>query len=117
MKILRKVGDIRNGFNGLRVVWREEWHFSYQVAAAVLGLPVAWLAGADGIQLVLLASFGCIALAGEVVNTAVEDICNKIQPEFDPHIGAIKDVAQAFVILSGAPYVLLLVWILIRAFL
>lgn len=113
MKLIRKVGDIRNGWNGLRIVWREEWHFSYQVAAVVLGIVLSWLLGTDALLLILLIAFGCIALAGEVVNTAVEDICNVIQPAYDARIGAIKDVAQAFVILSGAPYVLLLVWIVL----
>ncbi|MCR4325767.1 MAG: diacylglycerol kinase, partial [Patescibacteria group bacterium] len=116
MKIFRKVGDIRNGFRGLCIVWREEWHFAYQIALATAGLLLAWLLGATPFTLVILFSFGCLVLAAEVINTAVEDICNKIEPDFDPKIGAIKDMAQAFVILCSMPYAALFLWIVIMRF-
>jgi len=111
MKIIRKVGDMRHGWRGIRAVWREEWHFAYQVAAAASALFISYFLGASSFQMVLLFSMLSFALASEVINTAIEDICNKIEPAHDPTIGKIKDMAQAFVIISALPAFALFVWI------
>ena len=34
-------------------------------------------------------------LVVEMVNTAIEALCDFVQPEYDPRIGAVKDVAAA----------------------
>ena len=112
MKLIRKAGDIRHGWSGLRVVWREEWHFRYEIAATLGGIALAYALGAPSFALLLLMIFACLALSSEVINTAIEDLCNKIEPNFDPQIGAIKDMAQAFVILASLPYLLVLIWVL-----
>ncbi len=113
MKIFRKVGDIRHGWNGLKIVWKEEWHFPYQVTAAAGTLTVAFLLDAAGFELLLLFILLMFALASEVINTVVEDICNKIQPAFDEDIGKIKDMSQTFVILSSLPAVAAFLWIVV----
>ncbi|MEI6479125.1 MAG: diacylglycerol kinase [bacterium] len=35
------------------------------------------------------------------MNTAIEDLCNKVEPEHDPAIGKIKDTMAAFVFVSS----------------
>ncbi len=112
MKIIGKFADIRHGWRGLRAVWREEWHFKYQVGFVVAGMAFACAIGASAFELVLLAGALSVALASEIINTAVEDVCNKIEPNFDPAIGAIKDMAQAFVIVSSMPAIILLFYII-----
>ena len=113
MKIIRKFADARHGWRGLRAVWREEWHFKYQVAFATSAFLIAFFLGAYAYELVLLFCTLCITLASEVINTAIEDVCNRIQPEFEEAIGAIKDMAQAFVILSALPSLAVFLWIVL----
>lgn len=112
MKILRKFGDARHGMRGLAAVWREEWHFKYQLLMALAAFVLALLVGADAYQLVLLAVTLLIAIASEIINTAIEDLGNRINPDFDEKIGAIKDISQAFVIVSAIPALIVLIWIL-----
>lgn len=38
---------------------------------------------------------------GEIVNTAIEDICNKIEPNQNPVIGKIKDTMAGYVLVSS----------------
>ncbi|MHB1086566.1 MAG: diacylglycerol kinase [Minisyncoccota bacterium] len=113
MKIIRKFADARHGWRGLRAVWREEWHFKYQVGFAISMFTIAVLLGARTLDLVLLFSALSITLASEVINTAIEDVCNRIQPDFEEAIGAIKDMAQGFVLLSSLPSIALFLWIVI----
>jgi len=49
--------------------------------------------------LILMVSFG--VLSAEIFNTAIEKICDIIQPEFDKRIGFIKDISAAAVILMA----------------
>ena len=41
-----------------------------------------------------------MVLSAEILNTAVEDLCNKIEPNQDNAIGKIKDVVAAFVLVA-----------------
>lgn len=113
MRIILKAGDVRHGLRGLKVVWREEWHFKYQCAGALAGFMIVWLIDASPFELLLYAAFASLALASEIANTAIEDICNKIEPNLDPQIGMIKDMAQAFVLAMSLPVVLVFLWIVI----
>jgi len=111
VKSLTKLHDMRHGWRGLKTVWQEEWHFKYQVAISLCILAIAFIIEASSLQLLALFVTICIALASEIINTAIEDIGNKINPAFDERIGAIKDMSQAFVILSSLPAVAVFVWI------
>ena len=115
MRIVRKFGDMRHSVRGIRTVWREEWHFKYQILFALFAVTLAYCASATPTQLVLLVSALLITLASEIINTAIEDVCNFIQPGHDPRIGAIKDMAQAFVLVSALPSLLMFLWIIIPA--
>ena len=45
-----------------------------------------------------MASFA--VLSAEIFNTAVEKICDIVQPDFDKRIGFIKDIAAGAVVLT-----------------
>jgi len=49
--------------------------------------------------LVLIASFA--VLSAEIFNTAIEKICDIIQPNFDKRIGFIKDIAAGAVFFAA----------------
>jgi diacylglycerol kinase (ATP) len=49
--------------------------------------------------LILIVSFG--VLAAEIFNTAIEKVCDIIQPEFDKRIGFIKDISAGAVLLMA----------------
>ncbi len=48
----------------------------------------------------LLLTCGAV-LSLEAVNTAVERLCDKVSPEKDPQIGAVKDIAAGAVLISA----------------
>ena len=84
--------------NGLRTVWREELSFRIEL---VIGLIVVVGAGVLRFSIIeWIVLLGCVGavLSAEIVNTAVEDLCNKIEPNFDPVIGKIKDTMAGLVL-------------------
>lgn len=83
--------------NGLRTAWHEEMNFRIEVAAAVGVVASGIYLGFAKLEWVII--IGCIAavLAAEMVNTAIEDLCNKVEPNTDPVIGKVKDIMGGFV--------------------
>lgn len=84
--------------NGLRTVWREEVNFRIESSIAFLVLIAAYYLNFSLLEWIFI--IGCIGavLAAEMLNTAVEDLCNKVEPNTDPIIGKIKDVMGGFVL-------------------
>ena len=87
--------------HGLRTVWREEVNFRTELYAAIILIAFAGYLKFSVIEWIVVAAVITIVLAGEVVNTIIEDLCNKIEPRQDPTIGKIKDMAAGFVLLAS----------------
>jgi diacylglycerol kinase (ATP) len=88
--LLRKY---RVAFNGLRLAMRDKAvAYKLVVSVALLAVAFAQRAWVDfGLLLVATA----LVLAAELINTAIEELCDYVQPERAPQIGATKDIAAA----------------------
>jgi diacylglycerol kinase (ATP) len=65
------------------------------------------------VEIALLVLLGAVLLAVETLNTAIEMLCNYVQPQHDPRIGKIKDVsagATAVTEIGAAIIVAVLLW-------
>ena len=72
----------------------------------------------SGVEIALLVLSGTLLLAVETLNTAIEMVCDFVQPERDPKIGKVKDVAAgatAVTEIGAAIVVAVLLWPHIRA--
>lgn len=87
--------------HGLRTVWQEEANFRIEVffAFAVVALGIYF--NFSRIEWIIAVACITIVLTGEIVNTVIEDLCNKIEPKQDPAIGKIKDMAAGFILLAA----------------
>jgi undecaprenol kinase len=88
-----------NALRGFFYMLRSERNFQIEFLALLINLFLIFylpLSGLDTI-LILVVSFG--VLSAEIFNTAIEKICDIIQPEFDKRIGFIKDISAGAVIL------------------
>lgn len=90
-----------NAFRGIFMMIKSERNFQLEVAAFLINLFLIFylhLSTLDSL-LILIVSSG--VLAAEIFNTAIEKICDIVQPEFDPRIGFIKDIAAGAVLLMA----------------
>ncbi len=94
-KLIRSFGF---AVHGIRAVWREEANFRIEVAVAVTVVALGVWLRFSALEWIIIA--GCISaiLSAEMVNTAIEDLCNKVEPSIDPAIGKIKDIMAGFVL-------------------
>ena len=112
MKIWQKKNAVWDGLNGILIMVRDEVQFPWQVGFVVCAVVVALLLGVRGMELIALITCCCLALAGEIINTAIEELCDKVEPSYDTQIGRIKDIAAGFVIIISLPAVIAVVAIL-----
>jgi diacylglycerol kinase (ATP) len=94
---------------GLRHGVLNDFSVSYKLALSLAVLAASlWLRQWVDVALIVLVTAN--ALTAELFNTAIEEICDFIQPGHEPRIGAIKDVAAA------AAGVAILVWLAVVSF-
>lgn len=89
-----------DAWNGLAIAW-EEKNFRIDVIAAILVLIASRIFGLSAFEFIVVVAMIGLVMTAEVFNTALEELCDKFQPEHDPHIGKIKDLAAAAVFLSS----------------
>ena len=102
-------------WHGLSLAMRDK-AVAYKVvlAAGLLAIAFAQRAWLDfGLVLVTTA----LVLAAELLNTAIEELCDYVQPERAPQIGATKDIAAAVSVCMGTWVIVMLIegWRLLLA--
>lgn len=85
--------------NGVRTVWREEVNFRIEIIIAIAVVAVGFYLNFTKLEWAFIIISICAVLSAEMVNTAIEDLCNKIEPNTDPIIGKVKDVMGGVVLL------------------
>ncbi|WP_344831555.1 diacylglycerol kinase family protein [Chryseobacterium ginsenosidimutans] len=90
-----------NAFRGVFLMIKSERNFQLELLAFFINVFLIFYLKLSTIDtiLVLIVSFG--VLSAEIFNTAIEKICDIIQPEFDKRIGFIKDISAGAVILMA----------------
>ena len=110
---LRKMRVI---WHGLRLAMRDK-AVAYKVVLAAVLLAIAFAQRA-WLDFALVLVTTALVLSAELLNTALEELCDYVQPERAPQIGATKDIAAAAVsICMGAWVIVMLIegWRLLLA--
>lgn len=87
--------------NGIKTAWREESNFKVEILLGVIAIALALSLQVNPTQFTLIFLMIIIVLTVEILNTAFEELCDKLQPENDPHVKKIKDLAAAAVLISS----------------
>lgn len=97
----KKIESLGYAIKGLYVAWQEEHNFRFEILWAVLAISLAFILRLSQIEFIIIIFMIGFVLATEVLNTALEELCDKFQPTHDPHIAKIKDLAAAAVLISS----------------
>ncbi|HSD92529.1 MAG TPA: diacylglycerol kinase [Methyloceanibacter sp.] len=89
-----------NSLRGLREGLATESAIKQEVAIAVLALPLSFFIARDVWTWVALVASLLFVLSIEFLNTAIERLCNHIQPDRHEAIRITKDLASAGVFFS-----------------
>ncbi len=103
-------------FNGLRTTWNEENNFRIEVVVAFLLSIFMVYFKFSFIEAALCVFAMTLVLTSEIINTAIEDLCNRVEPNHDPLVGKIKDTVGAFVLVAGTGSIVIGVMVFIHHF-
>ena len=91
-----------NSINGLKVVCKEH-SFVIEILGGIILIPYLIFLELNILFKLLIIFNYLLLLAFEIINTAIEKLCDKITKEIDSDIKKIKDLASAsvFVVLTA----------------
>ena len=96
-----RIASFGYAFNGLKVAFREEPNFRIHLVAVILVIMAGIFLDVSRVDWAILLLTAALVIITELLNTAIENICDFIQPEQDVRIGRIKDVCAAAVLVSA----------------
>ncbi len=93
------IKSFRYALTGMKVAWKEERNFKIELFCALAAVALSILLNISQLEFVIIILVSGLVLATELLNTALEELCDKFQPTHDSHIAKIKDLAAAAVLL------------------
>jgi undecaprenol kinase/diacylglycerol kinase (ATP) len=90
-----------NAFNGLKYFFLHERNGKIQLLVAILVILTAICTGCTVYEWLAILLCTGLVLGFEMLNTAIEKLCNAVQEEYHPVIKIIKDVAAGAVLLMS----------------
>lgn len=90
-----------NAFRGVFLMVKSERNFQIEVLAFLINLFLIFYLKLSTIDIIFILLVSSGVFIAEIFNTAIEKICDIVQPEFDQRIGFIKDIAAGAVILTA----------------
>ena len=87
-----------NSINGLKIAFKEN-SFILELVLGVFLIPYIFLSNIDLNYKIILSVLYFFLLAFEIINTAVEKLCDRVTTDLDPEIKKIKDLSSAAVFL------------------
>ncbi|WP_018688180.1 diacylglycerol kinase [Ahrensia kielensis] len=98
--MLRLVSALKNSWAGLVHLLHHETAFKQECIILVAAVPAAYIIAASFQQYVLLILMLVFIIIVEVLNTAVEAVCDALSTDFDANIKIAKDCGSLAVLLS-----------------
>lgn len=93
--------NLRYAVLGMKIAWRNEPHFRSHVIASCGLIFLSFFLNISALEFAVVVLSCGFVIAIEVLNTALEELCDKHTKEHDPHIARIKDLAAAAVLISS----------------
>lgn len=93
--LVRLLNATRYSLAGYKAAWQDEEAFRQICLLAVIGLPLACWLGRDWTESVLLAVPLVLCLLVELLNSAIENVVDRISLEWHPLAKKAKDMGSA----------------------
>lgn len=104
------INSFKNAIKGIWITLKNERNFKIHTAALIFNIILILLLQLNLVDTILIILVCCNVMVTEMINTAIEKICDYIQPNYDHRIGIIKDIA------AGAVFLFAILAIVVAAF-
>lgn len=101
MKILKQeTKSFKAAFNGLKWGFSER-HIRFHFLASLVVVALGFLLAISKLEWLAILLSMALVVSLELINTAIELLCDKLHPNTDPDIGKVKDLAAAAVLFAS----------------
>jgi diacylglycerol kinase len=98
INIPKLLKSFKYAWKGVLNLFKHENNARFQLLVAFVVLGCGYFFGLSPREWAIILLCVSLVFGAEAFNTAIEKLCNKIQPEKDPDIGTIKDLAAGAVL-------------------
>lgn len=88
-----------NAFRGIFLMLKSERNFQIEFLALIVNLFLIYFLKLNSTDSAIILSVCFTVLAAEILNTAIEKVCDMVQPEYDERVKFIKDISAGAVLL------------------
>ncbi len=88
-------------FNGIKLCFKSERNFRVHCIATIIVVTLGILFNISNTEWVMILLCIAFVLCLEIINTAIEKLCDVVQPEKHPMIKIIKDMSAAAVLIGA----------------
>lgn len=88
-----------NAFRGVFVMIKTERNFQIELFAFFINVFLIFYLKLSNTDAAIILIVSAAVLSAEIFNTAIEKICDFIQPDYDKRIGFIKDISAGAVVI------------------
>jgi diacylglycerol kinase (ATP) len=89
-----------NTCDGLRWGWRHETALMQEMIALAIAIPLCFFVSDSGLMRVALSGTVALLLMVELLNTAIEKLCDHLSPALSAQIKVVKDLGSAAVFVA-----------------
>lgn len=93
--------SIKVAFEGLIDALRHERNFRIQVVVFIFVIAAGFFLKINTTEWLIILLCAAFVLSTEIINSAIEKLCNHVTPEIHPLIKKIKDFSAAGVLLAA----------------
>ena len=88
-------------FNGIKLLFQSEHNSWVHLFCMVVSITIGIVVQLTSMEWLFLSLAIALVFFAELFNTALERLADKVEPNFDPTIGAVKDYASAAVLIAS----------------
>ncbi|NAW50929.1 diacylglycerol kinase family protein [Elizabethkingia argentiflava] len=105
--------SIGYALRGILFLLKNERNFQIECLGFFINLLLISLLSLERWEAILILLISCVVLAVEAINTCIEKLCDFVHPEYNFHIGIIKNISAAAVVISVLAAILTAIYVYI----
>ena len=97
----RKLDSVGYALRGIWIAFAEESNFKIQLVFSVVALILGRYFNISFTEWLFVICACGLVLTAELLNTALEELCDMLKASHDPHVAKIKDLAAGAVLVAS----------------
>ena len=98
MKLIR---SFTYAWSGLKACFSSETNFKIHIVSAIVAISLGFLLNISPVEWIALIVCIAFVIAMEMVNTAIEKLCDLVEHDIHPGIKKVKDIAAGAVMMAA----------------